>query len=522
MNKNDDPFIDRLDPTLVNEQISHDQYFDEPEEFEAQHSQNIIEKLIHLSRFGNLLTLVVGNNGSGKSHLLESLVSAVDDTCQICRINAQPLLSIDQLFQQVIEAFADETTFTGIPLTANQYEEWAEQLTAIPGNRLLVIDDAEVLSTSVLHELCQLSAMQQEKDTPHLHLILFGNYDLNNILEQASQGILDEEGIYAIDIPSLNSEQSRDWLEYLFKKDRLAFLPDDEEFEKMLINGQGNFALLEDLAREYSATTHEFDEFENNPEPRRISGMGYWFGALTILILSVLGLFFYQKELTDLLGLNNTESLPLVIQQPIIGTTTDKTVEPLDEPTLDVISEPAGYEPLDAVIEGVVKTSLDEELASAQMVESNSDETMQPEIEQREVVNQEIVHQESRPEQSISEQEISDIEKIEEATTNINDHLTEAEQLILSFADEDYAIQVIGLRKESDIKSFVAQNSQPQMIYYKSSLAGKPWYIVILASYSSKSEASKARADLPEELNKYGPWIKSLKSIKSELTKAQQ
>jgi len=97
-------------------------------QFEISHVANIIEKLVHLSRFGNLLTLVTGNNGCGKTTLLEDFLSTVDENCQVCHINAQPLLSIDQLFQHVIESFAGESTFTGIPLTAKQYEEWAEQL----------------------------------------------------------------------------------------------------------------------------------------------------------------------------------------------------------------------------------------------------------------------------------------------------------------------------------------------------------------------------------------------------------
>ena len=109
-NIKDEQLIHEFDTSLLDEQIGNDPFFDAPPEFEVSHSQNIIEKLIHLSRFGNLLTLVVGNNGCGKTKLINKLLSTVDDDCQVCHIKAQPLLSIDQLFQQVMESFAEQNT----------------------------------------------------------------------------------------------------------------------------------------------------------------------------------------------------------------------------------------------------------------------------------------------------------------------------------------------------------------------------------------------------------------------------
>ncbi|MFT5452379.1 MAG: type II secretory pathway predicted ATPase ExeA, partial [Enterobacterales bacterium] len=379
--KKDEQLVDRLDPTLLNESISNDQFFDAPAEFEAKHNQNIIDKLIHLSRFGNLLTLVVGNNGCGKTYLLDKLISSVDDSCQICHINAQPLLSIEQLFQEVTESFAGETTFTGIPLTANQYEEWAEQLSTIPGNRLLIIDDAEVLSTSVLHELCQLSAMQQEKETPHLHVILFGNYDLNSLLEQASHNVLNEEGIYAIDIPSLNGDGAKEWLEYLFKRDGVIFLPEAEELDKMLLKGQGNLTLLEVEAGEYSAISHEFDEFENEPETWKVSGIGYWFGGLTILIMLVLGLFFFQKELTALFGIADDQAPVMVKNESILDTTTEEVISEIS-PDEVVTSETENAQTVEQILDETTSSYLDDQVndqvddLEARKEESTANETV--------------------------------------------------------------------------------------------------------------------------------------------------
>lgn len=541
--KKTEQLVDRLDPTLLNESIINEPFFDAPVEFEANHTQNIIDKLIHLSRFGNLLTLVVGNNGCGKTYTLDKLISSVDDSCQICHINAQPLLSIDQLFQQVIESFAGETTFTGIPLTANQYEDWAEQLSTISGNRLLLIDDAEVLSTSVLHELCQLSAMQQEKETPHLHLILFGNYDLNNILEQASHGVLNEEGIYAIDIPSLTDEGAKEWLEYLFNRDGVVFSPEADELEKMLVKGQGNLALLEEEAGEYSASSHEFDEFENKQEqePWRVSGIGYWFGGLTILIMLVLGLFFFQKELTALFGIADDQVPVVVKEQKVLDfTTTEDSVDTAtSEQSIDEITSGDALTPKldnDQSVEKVIDEKVIDETTPSSDVQLEDNEARNEESTTNEVVVEKVVTQEESDSESSSNSNnkdevivdaVKDDAVKDDAEISINtaaneeSHLTQNEQLIMSFSDDDYAVQLIGLRKENDVKSFIAKYSLTKMLYYKSSLGDKPWYIVILANYNTKEDASLARLKLSDDLRKHGPWIKSVKAIKNELSKAQ-
>ena len=92
----------------------------------------------------------------------------------------------------------------------------------------------------------------------------------------------------------------------------------------------------------------------------------------------------------------------------------------------------------------------------------------------------------------------------------------------MAAVDESYALQIIGLSKEAAIKSFIAKNSTPNMLYYRSSLNSKPWYIVILGTYDTRDEVTAARANLPTELSRYGPWIKSLKTIKAEINRVQK
>ena len=496
----DEHFISNLDNALLDEQTS-----DLPE-FEVSYASNIIEKLIHLVRFGNLLTLVVGSNGSGKTRLLNKLLSSIDDDCMVSHINAQPLLSIEQLFQQVIESFAEEATFSGIPLTANQYEEWVEQLTVIPGNRLLIIDDAEVLSTSVLHELCQLSAIQQAKETPHLHIILFGNYDLNSILEQSAQGVLDEDSIYVIDIPSLSDIEAEQWLEYLFARSNINYLPQDV-LEEMLHKGQGNLSLLAECVEDYSLANVELDDFEDDAEPWKISVVGYWFGALTILIMLVLGLFFFQDEIEALIG-SEVKQTTATTQQPPLTDVKEKIV------IADAVVEDA---PVEATATIANTTIVDDAvIANTTIVDDAviANTTIIADAVIEDVLAKDFVKE-------VAVADTSESAVIPVAITNPY-KLTTDEQFLMSEPDTSYVVQIMGLSKESSVQAFLAKHSIPNSHYYRSSLNAKPWFTIVLASYRNKEAATNARANLPTEFTKYGPWIKQMKLIKNEISAAKE
>ncbi|MEL0036447.1 MAG: hypothetical protein VW882_08620, partial [Gammaproteobacteria bacterium] len=55
---------------MFDDRIERDPLFEEQQPFTASHVNPLLEKLVHLSRFGNLLTLVLGERGSGKTYLL--------------------------------------------------------------------------------------------------------------------------------------------------------------------------------------------------------------------------------------------------------------------------------------------------------------------------------------------------------------------------------------------------------------------------------------------------------------------
>ena len=248
---NSQPDFDNL---MFDDRIDGDPMFEDQGPFEATHVQPLLEKLIHLSRFGNLLTLVLGERGSGKTYLLEKLLDAVNDETDVCYVQAQPLLTTDQLFQTIQ---SELLTSSSSALDNEQLQEALESLELPIVNRMLIIDDADTLSSEVLQELCALSASEQEKDSPFLKVLLFANHDLTISIESAATGVLPDTGIYTIDVPGLTEEDAREWVESILLSE--GYQAQNDEISEIVQQGDYNLSQLQNLALDYTDFVPEDD-----------------------------------------------------------------------------------------------------------------------------------------------------------------------------------------------------------------------------------------------------------------------
>jgi len=138
-----------------------------------------IDLLQYLCHYNNVLALVLGVSGIGKSLLMAQIVSQVADTMTVAAVQADPALDI----QRLTEIFA---TGFGAPwqpeLSFDQQLE--EQLQAIQLQDricLLLIDDAHLLPNETLAALLDMLHQQSEAQM-RLHVILFGEPQLHDHL----------------------------------------------------------------------------------------------------------------------------------------------------------------------------------------------------------------------------------------------------------------------------------------------------------------------------------------------------
>ena len=510
---------------MFDERIDRDPLFEEQRPFIASHVNPLLEKLVHLSRFGNLLTLVLGERGSGKTYLLERLLEAISEETDICFIQAQPLLTTDQVFQAIQSELLTNTT-TALDNEAFQQYLSTEKLPMV--NRILVIDDADTLSTDVLRELCALSAAEQERDSPFLKVLLFANHDLTISIESAAMGVLPDTGIYTIDVPHLSERDAKDWVESILLSEGYQAQP-DEIFE-IVEQGNYNLSQLQTLALEYTDMIPEddFSDDMHEDEPG-VSFMGYWFAGLTFVILLIFGGFFYQQEIAQLLfpaepEVAVTEEV-IDVSQPVTQATNDAesvlpepTEQNLPEDKIQVSSQPELDESQAelAAEPAITELAIDAVLSAATPAE---DEAENLATENNAVPEPDLATTEPVLNNSTEELSSSAIEQSTMTESSVPDY-SDSERLLLDAAETNYVVQIAGLSNPDSVRRLIAAHPEVNLLSYRSILNGKHWQIVVAGPFENYAAASQERSQLPESLAVNKPWLKSIIKVKEEIETA--
>lgn len=71
-----------------------------------------------------------------------------------------------------------------------------------------------------------------------------------------------------------------------------------------------------------------------------------------------------------------------------------------------------------------------------------------------------------------------------------------------------YTIQMAAGHNESTAIDFIHQHASVSLVYTRSSYKGKPWYVVVHGTYRDSQEAHKALDQLSKAIRKQGPWVR--------------
>lgn len=96
------------------------------------------------------------------------------------------------------------------------------------------------------------------------------------------------------------------------------------------------------------------------------------------------------------------------------------------------------------------------------------------------------------------------------------------EQNLLSSPASNFTVQVVGASSEANIQAFVEANELgAQAGYFETRLNGKPWYVVVVGSFTDRASAVGSVDGLPTAAKASGPWVRSLASIQADIRKLQ-
>ena len=217
MNSYDNQQLDRLEPSYLAQfglreapfSALHDDRF---LYLDAERSQHL-NMLQHLIQYSDLLLIVNGEQGIGKTSLMQRCIKTADQDWRICQVDANAMMNADQLLHDVARGFGLQALPQDPP---RMQEALYEYLTALHHDSLvpiLIIDDAHELPEDALESLFLL-ADAQTGDSNLLRIILFCQPCIEDMLQASAIQPLRERVTHTLDIHPLSEEQTAEYIKY--------------------------------------------------------------------------------------------------------------------------------------------------------------------------------------------------------------------------------------------------------------------------------------------------------------------
>lgn len=349
MSSYDQHSLDRIEPSYLASYglreapfaYSHDDRFLFLEPERAQR----LNMLQHMAQYSDLLLMVTGERGSGKSALMQRLLHSLDEQWQVCQVDANTMMDAEQLLFQIARGFAVEN----LPQTSAQLQEQLYQRLASLHERgkvpLLVVDDAHELPQDALEMLFQLADVETSGGKL-VRIILFCEPQIKTMLDSPAIASLRDRITHSMEMPHLNEAETAEYI-----KHRLAvsgfdgtspFTP--KMIKKIYKGSQGLPAKINVLAHE-SLEQGDIAVEEDIPEEvytpareRRITPLHMLLGGVVVIIVALVLVF--QDDINKVFNGQVDREL-LEANLPKADAVASADVEPVPEPEPKVAEAPA-------------------------------------------------------------------------------------------------------------------------------------------------------------------------------------
>jgi len=158
--------------------------------------------------------VITGGIGTGKTTICRALLSALDQSIDTALI-FNSFISDNELLQTINQEFGI-SLFLGRETKKRYIDALNEFLLknfASGRNAVILIDEAQNLSLSVLEQIRMLSNLETEREKL-LQIVLFAQPELQDLLSTPSLRQLNERITVRYEIEPLNQEQVQDYIEY--------------------------------------------------------------------------------------------------------------------------------------------------------------------------------------------------------------------------------------------------------------------------------------------------------------------
>ncbi len=469
-------------------------------EFDSQ--IQLLSRLQFVTRFSSNFVQITGEQGAGKTWLseryLESWAQEPIQSFLVCHANQQDVQHRAILLRQLIP--------DGIFNAKDTLASCLDRMLDGDGiHALLVIDDGQHLSPSLIAELWELIIQSQCRQNWQINVLLFcRSGKVSKYLQKVSftQGIQPLE----LEISPLTESEREVLLNVILASEELG-AAERRFLKKKLATIASLPGLLIDAQKMGEAVMEE-------PKKRSILSIVASVVGLAV-ILSGGWMYFQSTE----------ESL--ILPQP--GSITQLSSE-LENPAVeDAIPSPVNIDivPVDShqtddfalpkvpVIQGLTvgrgdresRVVVPDEIVDAMLDEQATGGDGTTAVKQlAKPVSEEITSEVPRDAEQAMKELLSPVK------------LSMANSVLLNIPKNRFTLQLAALQSIEAVTDFIrVYDLEGKVSIYETKRKGQPWYMVLIGDYPSINAAREAGETLPDEVKQLGPWAKSFVQIHKEI-----
>ncbi|EIK54741.1 type II secretory pathway ATPase ExeA [Stutzerimonas stutzeri TS44] len=467
----------------------------------------VLGQLHHLARYSQLLLVVTGPQGSGKTLLRQALVASSNkQSVQSVVITPQGTADAAAVLQQVAQALnVQRSDFDAVMAQIVQL--------ALTGQEVyLLVDDAEHLTGAAIETLLRFAAGSPEARP---HVFLFGEPALVGRLEALSDG--PGERYHVIALRPYEEDETREYLAQRLEGagSGLECLS-EEQIARIHELAGGWPGAINEVAREELV-----EGMQASRKRARAGGFAlpvpkkHLLAVLAVLVVVGLALLFRGAGEPDA-PTPSSAALPLgggaAAESPANGEAAIE-FDGADRPSalpLTADAQPVIREPLAAAAGG----EQDDSPVEASGTPVREVEPVAPAQSQSSVVEPAPAPAPAKAPAPVPEPAPKPAPAVSpKPVTNMVGANWYASQ-----PGSNYLLQILGTRSEKSAQAVLAKHGAGYRYFVKQH-QGKLLYVVTYGSFASRTAATAAIKTLPAELQSGKPWVRSLASVQQEIRK---
>ncbi|WP_210713052.1 AAA family ATPase [Pseudomonas sp. MWU349] len=508
-------------------QLSHDPFAPRVPGFKFFPAQRkpVLGQLHHLARYSQLLLVVTGPQGSGKTLLRQALVASTNkQSVQSVVVSARGAGDAAGVLRQVAQALNVAEAEIGAILAQ------IVQLALTGQEVYLLVDDAEQLDESALEALLALAAGAPEGRP---HVFLFGESSLIAALDQLNT---EEERFHVIELQPYTEEETREYLAQrlegagqgieLFSADQISDIHESSDGWPGNINQVARDAMIEAMIASRSAVKRPSMGF-NMPKKHVLA-----ISAVVVVAVAAAWLMpGRSKAPTTGAPANEQAQLPLG-QTPTPNANGSPSVEfagssqPMPLPLVGQ-SQPVMRGPLAEAAGGISEGDDGVPVEGSSAVPPTVTTTAPPAGATAGPTPAPAARPTPAPTQVATAKPAPAAKPAEKPVAAKPAPAKPAEKPVTvakaaggswyaGQAPGNYVVQILGTSSEATAQNFVKEQGG-EYRYFKKVLNGKPLYVITYGNFASRDAAVSAIKSLPAKVQAGKPWPRTVASVQQEL-----